>query len=169
MASTQSAQALLDKTWLPGSNGLLVVTRARLGRDDDYADAFRQTARDLFLELWPADVSVDDAEYMAAIEDDIDRIPADLLDGLVDALGKQAAANGTAQTPENTAARVLAGWLRTRAVEQRADGSVLEQARRFKRDHADIFKGLFVDGPVFAHRLPAEAPSESAAALEQSA
>lgn len=162
MASTQSARALLDKTWLPGSNGLLVMTRTRVVRDEKYAARFRLTVLDLFSELWPADPPVDEVEYLAAIEDDIDRIPADLIEDLVDALGRQASANGSAQSPENAAARVLAGWLRTRSIELHAEGPVLEQARRFKQDYPDLFRDLLVRATVPAHQIPAEAASGSA-------
>ncbi len=142
MARSQPARQLVDETWLRGSNGLLVVTRTRVSRDPRYTEGFRKTILGLFKELWPADDSMEMADHLQAVDGDIAQMPLDLLDDLVDALGQLADASGSAQTPENGAARVMAAWLRTRAVELRGEGDVEKRAHQLMKIYPDLLRDV---------------------------
>ncbi len=162
MARSQSARQLVDETWLRGSNGLLVVTRTRVERDQKYTAAFRKTILELFEELWPAEGAVNEAAHLKAVIDDIDEMPLDLLDDLVDALGELADACGSAQTPANGAARLMAAWLRTRAVELRGAGDVVKRAGRLKKDYPALLRDLLKTEDTPAHPVPAKPIAETA-------
>lgn len=157
MAGTESARRLVDETWLRGSNGLLVVTRTRIERDRDYHTAFRRTVLDLFAELWPTDGPVEWHDHLEAVTDDIGRMPLDLLDDLVDALGAFAEASGSPQTAANGATRIIAGWLRTRAVEMRGEGEIPEQAERLRRDYPELLRKALSSGEAPVGDTSAEA------------
>lgn len=146
MARSQPARQLVDETWLRGSNGLLVVTRTRVTRDPRYTEGFRRAILGLFDELWPADDLVDVTSHLQAVDDDIKEMPLDLLDDLVDALGQLADACGSAQTPENGAARVMAAWLRTRAVELRGEGDIQKRAHQLLKIYPDLLRDLLQTG-----------------------
>lgn len=135
----RSTRKQMDESWLNGANGLIVVARTRVGNEAAYGEKIRETIVDLFGELWPMEEKLDADIRLTEIAGDIDRMPLDLLDDLVDALAHQAKARGGPNTAENTALRALAGWLRTRAVELRGEDGVLAQAGRLKQHHADLF------------------------------
>ena len=137
------ARQLVDNTWLQGSNGLLVVTRTRVERDRSYAQAFRLAIGDLLEELWPFEEEVDIEPRLEEIAEDVERMPVDLLDDLVDALNGQAKALGSPDTPANAALRLLAGWLRTRAVEIRGDDEIRQRAAELKPDYPSLFAQAF--------------------------
>ena len=162
MVRAQSARKLVDETWLRGSNGLLVVTRTRVRRDQGYQAAFRQTILNLFNELWPTDGPIDEETHLAAVHEDIDRMPLDLLDDLVDALAALAETYGSAQSPANGASRVLAGWLRTRAVELRGEGDILEQAGRLKQDYPELLGEVLGTDEMPVHVVPMRRAAEGA-------
>lgn len=144
------ARQLVDNTWLQGSNGLLVVTRTRVERDRGYAQAFRLALGDLLEELWPFEEEVEFTPRLEEIAEDVDRMPIDLLDDLVDALNGQAKALGSPDTPANAALRLLAGWLRTRAVEMRGDDEIKQRAAELKPDYPELFAQAFAPEGVVA-------------------
>lgn len=155
MARGHYARKLVDKTWLKGSGSLLVVTRKRVERDAAYAEALKNTLLELFDQLWPTQEEIPKADHLAQIGEDVDRMPRELLESLVDSLAEYADAAGTPQSPQNAAARLLAGWLRTRGMEMWADGEALAEAERMKPKYPELFAELVL--PRGAAEVPAEA------------
>ncbi len=150
----RSTRKQMDESWLNGANGLLVVARTRLGNEAAYGEKMRETVVDLFGELWPLDEELAADMRLAEIAGDIDNMPLDLLDDLVDALAGQAKARGGPNTAENTALRALSGWLRTRAVELRGTDDVLARAARLKHQHADLFADVLGVMPAIGEGEP---------------
>lgn len=91
---------------------------------------------------------------LTSIKSDIDKMPLDLIDDLVDALAVRAKDCSRRQPTAGVAAQMHAGWLKARALERRSEGSIHEYARQIKEEHAKLFNEVLLNQYASISEIP---------------
>ncbi len=142
MAWSRPTINLVDEVALQGADELLGIARERVSRSPDAAADLARSVFEVFGELWPAGEHVDTFAYLIIIERDIDKMPPDLLEGLIVALTRRARDLRSEYRAASSAAQLVANWLKMRLVELRAELKFQEMARYLKGEHKALFKNI---------------------------
>lgn len=131
-----------DEAALQSIEEIIWCNRTRSRKDPDYAAELRSEITDLFSLIWPHASSVASEDDLASLSADIDRIPdielADLSAKLVDAAIRMPDEDDT----KAAATSLLAGWLKSRAVELSGEETFRKAARQLRADHELLFARL---------------------------
>ncbi len=143
MAWTENTKSLLDEIVLQGCEDTLRILNFRLNKDSEFRSSFRIDVVNLLNELWPADDVADNMRYVRLISNDIEKMPHDLLDKLSDCLSRQARSILDSGSSKRCAAKLIAGWLNTKAIEIRQSGAPHSLALKLKGEHETLCLKLF--------------------------
>jgi hypothetical protein len=143
MSLTPDTKDILDEVALQSCSDNIQILLNRLRNDREYSISLRISALELLHQLWPAEKLTDDIRYVVLISNDIDDMPLDLLEQLSSCLTKQARCAHAERTVASSAAKLISGWLKARAIEIRAEGKLRDTAHDLKTQHTRLFMGLF--------------------------
>ncbi|MGI9414805.1 MAG: hypothetical protein ACR2PM_14115 [Hyphomicrobiales bacterium] len=142
MRWSSETKRVIDEIALSSIGDVLQRTAARIERHPDYAGELRFATLELLNELWPPAEDTGVEDYFSVVGEDIDKIPADLLDDLSGSLTRVANRIQPDDRVASAASSLIAGCLMARSIELQGAASLRRPAGRLKQDHTRLIGRL---------------------------